>query len=443
MNQAIQLQNPPEYSLLQDKVTLLKKIDNCQTMNDFQKLFREHCINTSNPYFLNQLYGNVDQTALQVEHLISNYNTNVYTYEVAPVFTLIEKETVKYLLKKIGFDVEKSDGIFTQGGSISNLYGMLLARHQHNRKIKQDGISQKLYCLISEASHYSIKKNANILGIGEDNVIEFKAHQNNYDLERLLKEFKPFVVCLVAGSTVLGDFDNLDTIITLCHQYHTWVHVDASFGGCALFSSEHKNLLGGIEMADSVSWNFHKVLSLPIPCSVFLTRHKDVLRSTTYKEARYLFRETDEIEPLDLDIGQKTLFCGRKADATKLYVLLKVHGESYLENKIDSLFKLRDRLVREIEIRKRFYLICQPTYLNVCFVYTDDISDIEKTSQTVLSIRQRLLEENIMIGVHQIGAGPHFFRVPVINQFDVDFLLDAIDRFGFNISNNVSAHTFS
>jgi len=150
-----------------------------------------------------------------------NYSTFSYTYEVAPVFSLIETEVISTVCRLIGYT--NGDGIFAPGGSSSNMYGMVLARYKHVPSIKTTGMFglRPLVIFTSEDSHYSLKKAAHWLGIGVENCIAVSVNDKGQmsldDLEYKIKEAQargcdPFFINATAGTTVLGPYMLLSII---------------------------------------------------------------------------------------------------------------------------------------------------------------------------------------------------------------------------------------
>ncbi|XP_006731604.1 glutamate decarboxylase 1-like [Leptonychotes weddellii] len=139
-------------------------------------------VTTGHPRFFNQLSSGLDVVGLAEEWLTAPANTNMFTYEIAPVFTVIETVLLKKMYEIIGWQETEAEGIFAPGGSIANLYGVLVARYKQYPEIKRQGMTA-LLCVVlfvSEQGHYSVKKAAAILGIGTDNVIEVKCDESLY-----------------------------------------------------------------------------------------------------------------------------------------------------------------------------------------------------------------------------------------------------------------------
>ena len=140
----------------------------------------------------------------------------------------------------------------------------------------------------------------------------------------LEKGQKPFYVNAIAGSTVLGMFDDFQAISNICKKHSIWMHVDASWGGPAILSKTHNALMKGVELADSVTWSPHKGMGIANQCSaLIINNHLGALERSNSSNADYLFQKNEENE---FTLGDKTLQCGRKNDALKFWLAWKWHG---------------------------------------------------------------------------------------------------------------------
>ncbi|XP_015705779.2 glutamate decarboxylase 1-like, partial [Coturnix japonica] len=160
-----------------------------------------------------------------------------FTYEIAPVFVLMEQITLRKMREIIGWSNKDGDGIFSPGGAISNMYSIMAARYKYFPEVKTKGMAAvpKLVLFTSEHSHYSIKKAGAALGFGTDNVILIKCNERGKiipaDLEAKILEAKqkgyvPLFVNATAGTTVYGAFDPIQEIADICEKYNLWLHVD-------------------------------------------------------------------------------------------------------------------------------------------------------------------------------------------------------------------------
>ena len=255
----------------------LKLVDNPidNIYNDIKSTIK-YSTHTNHPMYVDKLYSGSSAIGIISELIITLLNTNVHTFNSSPVFTLIELETIKTINNIIGYDIN-SDGIFCPGGSYSNMLALLCARNKINPNIKKSGYNNQKYSIfMSEQGHYSIINSAIILGIGLDSVYKIKCdNNNNIDLidlenkiiESLNKNEIPFFINITAGTTVLGIFDNILNVYKISHKYNIWLHLDASWGGSVLMSDKYKYLLENCNLTNSITWNPHKMLGIPLQCS--------------------------------------------------------------------------------------------------------------------------------------------------------------------------------
>ncbi|MBD3331489.1 hypothetical protein GF356_01460, partial [candidate division GN15 bacterium] len=189
--------------------------------------YLRYCVKTAHPRFLNPLWAGFSLPGVAGELLSAATNTSIYTYEVAPVATLMEREVISTLLDMAGFG--DGDGIFLTGGSNANLVAMLAARHHAFPKVRTyglcEGTDQRPVVMISNQAHYSFGKAANVLGIGTANVVEVASdgegrmipEQLDTALAQARQEGKaPFMVAATSGTTVMGAFDPLDQLADVC-----------------------------------------------------------------------------------------------------------------------------------------------------------------------------------------------------------------------------------
>lgn len=381
----------------------------------------DHSVRTIHPLFLNQLFGGFDVAAWSGEVVSTLLNPTMATYEIAPILTVIEKRLVKELLQMMGF--EAGEGIMVTGGSNSNLLAMLCARTDYNPSIRLTGYSHnKFRVYVSAEAHYSFDKAANITGIGTQNLILVPVNEKGEmipeELEKIIASdikngYRPIMVGATFGTTVMGSFDPLEKISSICENNKIWLHVDAAWGGGALFSKSARHLMKGIERADSVTFDAHKTLGTPMITSFFLTRKAGILKNTNRGGgSEYLFHEYDNSE---WDTGTYSLQCGRRADALKLWMLWRSHGTEGLIKRTEHLLDLARFAAQEIDHHPRLKLI-HAHYLNVCFqVYPQ--GDEEEINAYTLKVRAELLKHGLaMVNYAQRSDGTIFFRLVFPNH---------------------------
>ena len=321
--------------------------------------------------FLNQLFGGRDPVATLAEMLTPVTNTSMYTYKVAGPQVLIEQEVLRRMCRAVGF--ADGEGMLCPGGSMSNLTAMLLARNETVPEGRDRGLDGRpLVVYTSADGHYSIPKNAGMLGIGRRSVREVPVDRHGRmdvdELGRLLADDvaahrHPLMINATAGTTVLGAFDPIEAIADLAHEHGVWLHVDGALGGSAALAHEHRGLLAGSERADSMTWNAHKMLGVPLPCSALLVRRRGLLARSLKEPADYLFQTDDEA----LNPGLRSIQCGRRNDALKLWATWRLRGDEGLGARVRRLFALARRAAELIDADPELDLVLWPPSVNVCF----------------------------------------------------------------------------
>lgn len=458
--------NQPVLNFLQPEIlseTLnLQPQNHPATHNDLLKLAKDtikYSVKTGHPYFVNQLFSGVDPYGLAGQWLTDALNPSVYTYEVAPVFTLMEEAVLKEMRTIIGWENGLGDGIFCPGGSLANGYAISCARHHFDSNIKKDGISrQRLVVFTSEDAHYSITKLSSFMGLGSNNVIKIKTDLKGKmdidDLKARIKDVRiqggaPFMVSATAGTTVLGAFDPLEELAGICNAERIWLHVDAAWGGGVLMSEKYRSLVKGIEKADSVTWNPHKLLSAPQQCSTLLLppRHSTLLAHAHATGAAYLFQPDKCYDAATYDTGDKHIQCGRRADVLKFWFMWKAKGTTGLRQHVETVFQRAEEFTETIRQREGFRLVLdKPECTNVCFWYIPkrlrqmehEMSKEEWEKQLHLiapKMKQRMMEKGSMMVTYQAqGKWPNFFRIvfqsSALNEDDVEHLVGEFERLG-------------
>lgn len=358
--------------------------------------YLRYSVRSGHPQFHNQLWSGFDEAGFVGDVFASLANTSMYTFEVAPVATLMELELVRKLCSIVGYP--EGEGVFCAGGSHGNLMGMLCARDRAFPRAKSAGLAGEPpgTVFVSDQAHYSYAKAADQLGLGLDRVIRVasdgRGRMDPGALERevsasLERGERPFLVGATAGTTVLGAFDPLPDLARVCRRHDLWLHVDGSWGGPVLLSERHRHLLRGAELSDSFSWDAHKMMGASLICTAFLDRRRGTLQrvcATSEEDTGYLFHEEGAAAR---DLGRVSLQCGRRVDALKLWLLWRHHGDRGLAERIDRLFELAGWAVREIEAREELELLVRPESVNVCFRYAAPADEVDGVN---LEIRQRL-----------------------------------------------------
>ena len=340
------------------------------------------------PFYIGHMISPIPNFMILLDILISLLNQNQVKIETARASSFVERELLAWFhrliyekdetfYRKNIQNPEVSFGNITSDGTIANLTAFLVAREKafpraqgfsgirhmgYNEGLRHHGYRRGVI-LVSKRGHYSIKKSANILGIGEKNVASVGVDlKNRIDLKRLKrkikeiqkeKESKIISIVGIAGTTETGNIDNLEELATISRDIGTHFHVDACWGGGILLSEEYRDKLKGIELADSVSLDAHKLLFCPMTMGMVLFRdEKDMNLIRQY--ADYIIR------PGSVDMGRFTLEGSRPFSCLRPWVSLKVFGREGYGKIFKKAFENTHTFKEIVNESKNFELLNMP-----------------------------------------------------------------------------------
>ncbi|MGM5485370.1 MAG: pyridoxal phosphate-dependent decarboxylase family protein [Nanobdellota archaeon] len=371
----------------------------------------------SNRYF-SQLFNGEDKVAQMADMISSVYNMPMHTYKASGIHEDIEKEVINFINRYTGHQ----DGIITPGGTIADMMAMIMARNDNNWETKDEGIGAGRYMVYaSQIAHYALTRGANVIGIGRNNVrkvpVDEKGKMRTGKLKEMIEEdldkgHIPMMINATAGTTITGTYDNIDEISRIARKFDIWFHVDGAFGGTLIFDERRNNILKGLENADSFSWDAHKMLGLPIPSSVFVTR-KRVLKESLYEHVPYLFGRGD-------DQGYKSIQCARRNNALKIWAYFKYYGVKGIKERLDKQFGNVRYAVEFIRNHPKMNLVLEPELVNVCFT-------IEGKDSTEVCRKAEDKGIKINSGYHN---GQEVIKIVLVNpeleKKDIDYVFNAL-----------------
>jgi glutamate decarboxylase len=443
-----QLKGVVDFGIPDEPLNLDQLLVDCKDALKYQ-------VKTGHPRFFNQLSCGLDVISLAGEWLTATANTNMFTYEIAPVFILMEHECLKKMRDIIGWD--GGDSILAPGGSISNMYALMIARHKlfpQHKKYGMRAIKGQLIMYTSQHHHYSIKGGASAIGLGTENCVQVACDESGRMIPERLEELVikhkkeghlPFFVNCTTGTTVYGAFDPIEKIADICEKHGAWLHIDAAWGGGLLMSSRYRHtVFEGINRADSVTWNPHKLMGTLLQCSTLHVKESGLLISCNQMSADYLF-QTDKCYDVTFDTGDKVIQCGRHNDIFKFWLQWRSKGMHGFEKQINRLMDLTAYQVKRMkETPERYYIIVDdPQCTNVCFWYIPERLRNEKRDKwwqselgiVTAKIKGAMMKKgSMMISYQPLGDLPNFFRSIISNQAqteeDIDFMLDELHSLG-------------
>lgn len=399
-------------------LSISKDQTNIDEIEAFIDNYIKYSTNTNSNQFFNQFFTGGNLPSILGEIVTAFTNSSMYTYEVAPVATLIEKKLIEKMNAVVGY--KNGDGIFTTGGSNANMIAMFSARNKFFNSAIFHGLSEvgKLTAFVSDQMHYSFQTAANLLGLGIKNLIKVKSDsQGRMIVEELEAEVKksikrgekPFFVCGIAGTTVLGAFDDFVGISDVAKRYGLWFHVDGALGGTFLLSDKKEQFYKGVELSDSFTWDAHKLMNIPFVCSVILTKQQGVLDGNlSHLNKEYLFHNSEEYE---LDLGVKSLQCGRNVDALKLWIAWKFYGDKKYTEMANNLLDIAQYFAQKVKEDDRLEILNDPESVCICYRVKHPNSN-----EFNLKLREKLLEQGGSMVNYTYIDGDVYIRFVNVNM---------------------------
>jgi glutamate/tyrosine decarboxylase-like PLP-dependent enzyme len=398
--------------------------------------YLNYAVRTRHPQFFNQLWAGYATPSLIGQMVSDVTNTSMYTYEMAPVATRIELAVIRKMCDIAGYP--EGDGIFTPGGSTANMNALLVARNTLFPDYLTKGqaaLPKPLRLYVSDQAHYSFDRAANTLGIGTDNVVAVATDADGKMLPDALARaiaadieagYQPFFVCATQGTTVLGAFDPIEPIHAIAKQYNLWLHIDAAWGGVVQLHPEYRHLMADAHLGDSMTWNPHKTMGMLLPCSVLLTKQSgQLLSSCSGGNTEYIFHDYDNKA---WDLGPKSLQCGRRVEALKLWLTWRLYGDAGYRDRVAEVFRLAEYAEAKVQAHPRLQQLAPRAFWNLCFQYVPEGGKADvANNQLNFAIRERMIREGkSMVNYSYLKDGRFIFRLILANP---EIGTAAVDRF--------------
>ncbi|MBI4420000.1 MAG: aminotransferase class I/II-fold pyridoxal phosphate-dependent enzyme [Gemmatimonadetes bacterium] len=391
------------------------------------------------PRFVGHQVASVLPVAALSELAVALLNNSLAVFEMGPSGTAIERSVVEWMTRTMGWDT-RAGGILTSGGALGNLTAMLAARQaKAGEDVWNEGGAARYTMLVSEQAHYSIERAARVMGWGRHGAVLVPADDEHRMRRTALEEsfgtarragLKVIGVVANAGSTPTGTYDPLPEIADFCAAYDLWLHVDAAHGAAAALSERYRPLLAGIDRADSVVWDAHKMLLMPLLVTGVLFRDRTTGERTFAQEASYLFAQAPESTQ---DLGRQTFECSKPVLGFGLYAALTLYGTDAFAAYVTGTFDLARRFAALIRGTRDFELAVEPQANIVCFRYSPagrggDLDALQAR------VRQKVMADGAYYLTQVRLTGGLFLRTTLINPFtsesDLAGLLEAARKAG-------------
>jgi glutamate decarboxylase len=406
-----------------------------------------HAVNVASPYFVGHMTSAIPFFMVHLKTIVAALNQNVVKIETSKVVSAVEKQVLAKVHRMIyGKDdtfynehiqsTKTTLGCFTENGTLSNLTALWIARNiRFSPKNGFDGVEKegllaahqaygikRSVILVSKRGHYSLNKAGGLLGIGNRNIVAIDVDEKNridlMALENTIKELTKsskntavLAVVGIAGSTETGSVDPLLKLGEICAENSIHFHVDAAWGGPTLMSEKYRDLLSGIELADSVTIDGHKQFYMPMSCGMVYFKDPTIMDNVIY-HANYVNR------PGSVDLGIKSPSGSREANSLILDSALKIMGSRGYALLIDHGIETARKFAEEIEKRPDFQLVTFPE-LNI-LTYRLSPYDLQKKlaesdMEQTLKINEKLNDINLNLQRLQREAGNSFVSRTTLN----------------------------
>lgn len=313
--------------------------------------------------------------AAVAELAIGVTNQSMDAFDASPAATFVEDALVTRLAQLHGLG-DQGSGVMTMGGTASNLLGLLLARDRAGTDVRRTGVPPNEWRIVaSEAAHDSVRRSAALLGLGTDAVLGVPTDETGaMDPDHIPTDADVIAIVGTAGTTDLGAIDPLERLADIAKERGAWFHVDAAVGSGLTLSDRHRHRLKGIERADSVTADLHKLWWMPFGASALLVPDVAALKAVHHASV-YLNRPEDEAEG-QLNLVGRSLDTSRRFDALKVLIALRTVGRRRLGEMVDTVLDLTQAAARAIEERPQLSLVAPPSTIMVAFRHEggDDVN---------------------------------------------------------------------
>lgn len=446
--------SPEEISKVLEVETLFENgFQSTHQINKFISNYLENTNHLKNPRYMGHQVAVPHDLSGIPDWINGTINNPSSLYEMGPAGATLEGFMINWMIKKLGWFKGKNlcdfsrltkngSGILTHGGSIANMTALSSARAAIAPNAWEDGTPEDLVVMGPSTAHYSILRALSIMGMGKKAFVPIPVDENEViitsTLEEIYTQIKKEgkrVMALVANAcaTSTGLFDPLEEMADFCKKHRLWFHVDGAHGAVALLSEEHRKKVKGIEKADSVIWDAHKMLRVPALCTAVLFKRQEQMWNSFHQKGSYVFHEN---EVIGMDSMPFTIECTKSALGTKLFWSFAIEGQQALVEFIENSFRQTKDLYNYLNNHKDFYCPYPPESNILCFQYMPEIYK----DQQQLALRYELINSGEFYITSCLINQKRYLRTvmmnPLTNADDYKALTIAIAKYALTIKNN-------
>jgi len=388
-------------------------------MSFFQNVL-DHSIQLHHPRYMGHqvsVPALVSSLAGMVSDLLSN-GTGVY--EMGMAANAIEKIITDFTAQKIGYDTT-ANGFLTSGGTLANLTALLAARKaKAPNPVWEEGHQERLAVMVSEQAHYCIDRAARIMGLGSEGIIKVPTDEQFKIKTDVLEEYlanakdRNLTVIAIVGcacTTSTGSYDDLNALADFASKHQLWLHIDGAHGGAVVFSQLYKPLVEGIERADSVVIDFHKMLMTPALNTALIFKNGQDAYKTFAQKAEYLW-EAEQAQEW-YHSGKRTFECTKLMMSIKVYAIIKANGVGVFAENVDRLYTQARQFAAIIDTHPKFELALTPeaNIINFRFIDTDP-AEWDRVNAEIL---REIISKGQFYIVQTIIRGKRYLRISLMN----------------------------
>ena len=409
-------------------------ISNNNNATDFHKKIIKHSMHLHHPKYMgHQVAPPLPDTMLS-GLLVSALKNGSGLYEMSPLSAPMEKIVTDFFSKHIGYGNEAS-GFLTSGGTLANLTALLTARQVKGfGDIWNEGNPEgkQLAIMVSEEAHYCVDRAVRIMGLGEAGIVKIPTNGNfQADISQLEEVYNNaitegkiiFAIVGNACSTSVGAYDNLEAFGAFAQKHNLWFHADGAHGGAAIFSEKYKSLVKGIELADSVIIDGHKMMmTAGLITALIYKNGKDSYR-TFHQKADYLWENSDEEW---FNLTKRTFECTKFNSILEVYSLIKDYGVGIFDEYVTYTYDLTRAFSKMLKANSNFEIAHEPESNILCFRIIQNGKTPTELNELNARIRKQLLHDGKFYIVQTMLNDSIYLRVTLMNSFSTIELLEEL-----------------
>jgi aromatic-L-amino-acid decarboxylase len=419
-----------------------------EVYNSFQQNVLPYALGNTHPRFWGWVCGNGSATGMLADMIASAMNPTTSFGEHADLY--VEKQVLDWTKEIYGFP-RSSSGILTTGASLANILAITTARNFYNKEIRKKGIRNingQLVMYASAETHSCLQKAVELLGIGSENLRKIAVDENYQVRIDLLEEqikqdkangFLPFCIVGNAGTVNTGAIDDLETLASIAKREGIWYHIDGAFGAVPKLLPEYTERLKGVELADSIAFDYHKWFYVNYDVGGVLIRNPQAHKEAFEINASYLAHHERGIIAGDLNFNHLGIELSRGFRALKVWMMLKEQGLEKYSRLVRQNIQQARYLVELVQANDQLQLMAPVPMNIVCFRFYKEGLSADKLNALNKEILMQLHESGIAAPSFTVIKGAYVIRVAITNHRskgeDFEILVNEVQRLGEHLLN--------